>query len=172
MGEKEKQKPRWRNIVFVAMSLAIFAFGFPHLDELFEAYVSPGLGFVLSAAAMMLILVAFGLLFGPQQGSIPADDSKGKAHPVLQALVFLVAIAAAAGWSAGAYIETNALSQPNHATSAFTVAVHLKGVVRYMTPEQYRIDQIATWTFFGCVLVLLGTVLVARARRRRRDDGS
>jgi uncharacterized membrane protein len=163
---------RWQSIVFGFMFLAIFALGFSILDEMFKGYVSPGLAFVLTAAATMMIFVILGFLFGPRKASMPTDDNKDKTHPVLAVVLFPVAIVGAASWSALAYIETNALSQPDHAIGAFTVAVRLKGVMRYMTPEQHTIDQIASWTFFGCVLVPLGGFLVDRAWRRLRDDGS
>lgn len=172
MSGEGKQKTRWRNIALGVMSLAIIAFGFPLVDEMFEAHVSQGLAFVLTAATAMFVFVALGSFFGPQQTPRSSDDDKGKAYPILRALLFLVVIAAAASWSAMAYIETNALTQPDHATGAFTVAVHLKSVVRYMTPEQYRIDQIANWIFFGGGFVMFGTALVGRFWRRWRDDGS
>jgi len=172
MSKQEEQKPRWRSIAFGVVFFAIFALGFPFLDEMLKAYVSSGLAFVLTAAAAMVIFTVLAPLFGAQKRSTARDHNAGNSHRGMAALMILVAIAGAASWSALAYVETNALSQPDHATGVFTVAVHLKGVVRYMTPEQHSIDQIARWTFFGCVFVPLGTVLVAKAWRRLRDDAS
>lgn len=172
MSDQEEKQPRWRSVVFGVMFLAIFALGFPFLDKIFAAHVSPGLAFVLTAAAATVIFVVLGSLFWPQKGSAPPDDDRSDAHPGMTALVFLVAIAAAASWSALAYIETNALSQPDHPTGVFTVAVHLKGVVRYMTPEQHSIDQIASWTFFASVFVPLVTVFATKARQWLRGDGN
>ena len=171
MSDQEEKQPRWRSIVFGVMFLAMFALGFPFLDKIFAAHVSPGLAFVLTAAAAMVIFTVLGSWFWPQKGSTSPSDSGSKERPGLTALLSLVAIAAALSWSALAYIETNALSQPDHAMGVFTVAVHLKGVVRYMTPEQHTIDEIANWTFFGCVFIPFVTVLATKLRQRLRDDG-
>ena len=52
-------------------------------------------------------------------------------------------------WFPLASIETAALSQPDHAAGEFTQPMHLKGVVRYVTPEQQRRDNLAHMGFAG-----------------------
>ncbi len=121
----------------------------------------------------MVVFVVLSPLFGTSQQAPQRKDKKDKPYTELwRALLYLDTIAAATSWSALAYIETNALSQPDRATGAFTVAVPLKGVVRYMTPMQHTIDQIANWAFFGCVFVLFAMAFVDKARQLRRNNGS
>jgi Na+/melibiose symporter-like transporter len=170
MSGERKNVTRWRTIAFGVAIFVTFAFGFPFLSRMFEAHFSRGLAFVLTAAAMMFIFFIFASLFGLQRELAPLNDKNYSNSPALRILLSLDAIAAAASWGACAYIETKALSQPDHATGVFTVAVYLKSVVRYMTPEQHIIDQIATWTFFGCVFVLLVAGLAVKVRQRLRGD--
>lgn len=160
--------PRWRwtGIVFIPM----FLFGFPLLSGLFTTYVSPGLAFVLTAAIAMGLVFAWNALFGRREEPALRNGGEIKVHPALKALGLLWVLAGAGSWGTLAYIETNALSQPNHAQGAFTVAMHLKGVVRYMTPEQHTIDQIAKWTFIGCVLAGLVVGISISAWERFRDS--
>jgi hypothetical protein len=50
-------------------------------------------------------------------------------------------------------IEGRALSHPDHATALYTEPLHLKGVIRYVTPDQKRWDHLADMGFFGGWLV-------------------
>ena len=52
-------------------------------------------------------------------------------------------------------IEGRALSHPDHATALYTEPLHLKGVVRYVTPDQKYWDHLADMGFFGGLLVAL-----------------
>jgi hypothetical protein len=56
-------------------------------------------------------------------------------------------------WVDLAEIETRALWHPDHATAVYTVPLHIKGVVRYVTPDQKRWDQLGQVGFWGGWLV-------------------
>jgi hypothetical protein len=53
-------------------------------------------------------------------------------------------------------IEGKALDQLDHATAQYSRPMHLKGVVRYVTPDQEQEDALAHWGFLGGVLLILG----------------
>ena len=66
-------------------------------------------------------------------------------------------------------IEGAALTQPSQATSDFSRPLHIKGVIRYVTPDQERWDDIAYWSFFGGIaLALIAGAGMKRADRRQK----
>lgn len=78
----------------------------------------------------------------------------------LVAAFWLVAMIA---WFPAARIETAALSHPDHATVEYTEPLHIKGVVRYVSAYDKRIDHLCSIAFIGglAVSVCLFAALVA-----------
>jgi len=52
-------------------------------------------------------------------------------------------------WFPMSSIETKALSQPDHYAAPYIRPMHLKGVIRYVTPDQEKWDGLAHTGFFG-----------------------
>jgi len=77
----------------------------------------------------------------------------------MQKFLTIIVIAAACVWLVSAVslieIEDRALSHPDHATALYTEPLHLKGVVRYVTPNWTRWDHLANMGFFGGLLVIV-----------------
>ncbi len=70
-----------------------------------------------------------------------------------------------ASWFPLASIENGALSHPDHAVGQLTAPLQVKGVVRYVTPRDALIDQIAQVTFVGCVLTFIAIAVTLRRGR-------
>lgn len=66
-----------------------------------------------------------------------------------------------------AIIETEALRQPDHPTGPYTEAMHVKGVLRYVTPNQMLWDNIAQFCFIGGIGGFAVTMLICRAIERK-----
>jgi hypothetical protein len=79
---------------------------------------------------------------------------------LLKLLGLIAFVVAAASWVAIFDIETIALWNSDHSSGEFTERIHLKGVVRYVTPGQKRWDDIAQAGFIGGWL-LGGVVIIA-----------
>jgi hypothetical protein len=74
---------------------------------------------------------------------------------------------AMASWIPLAEVEDRALLHPDHATAAYTVPLHIKGVVRYVTPDQKWWDQIGQLGFWGGWLIAIsagGTLQLLKNR--------
>jgi hypothetical protein len=73
-------------------------------------------------------------------------------------------------WLPLASIETKALSQPDRYSSPYTQPMKLKGVVRYVTPNQEWWDRVAHIGFGGGWLVGVGAFAMAwREKRKARN---
>ena len=66
-----------------------------------------------------------------------------------------------------AYIETAALNQPDSPTERYTEPMHVKGVVRYVTPNQMLWDNVAHVGFIGGIGFFFVTVLIRKAIERK-----
>ena len=64
-------------------------------------------------------------------------------------------------------IESKVLLQPDHPTAQYSRPMHLKGVVRYVTPSQEMWDGLAFKGFAGAWLLLVGIVIVIRWLEKR-----
>jgi hypothetical protein len=73
-------------------------------------------------------------------------------------------------WSLGAWIETAALHQPSEPSGEYSVPMQVKGVVRYVTPDQQFYDTLAHVGFVGGIagVLLFG---LGSERLRRREKG-
>ena len=71
-----------------------------------------------------------------------------------------------ASWFLLDSVETRALSQPKHAIAPYTRPMRLKGVVRYVTPDQEKWDDLGEAGFLGSWLIGMGAVLAGRLLER------
>lgn len=106
--------------------------------------------------------------FSPENADRTASGPQKRILGLAMGAVWLIGMIS---WFPMAEIETAALKQPDHPTSEFSQPLHVKGVVRYVTPQQARIDEIAHWTFFGGIAALVGFALLNRyLKRNERSD--
>ncbi len=70
-------------------------------------------------------------------------------------------------WFVMFQIETAALRRPDHAIGQYTAPLHVKGVVRYVTPQEQLWDSVAQ-NVFGAnwLAAILFGVIVARGKGR------
>jgi hypothetical protein len=83
------------------------------------------------------------------------QKESGMTRKVLAALSGIAGLSAVAAGIVLFLMEAPLLSQPDHAVPPYTVAMHLKGVVRYVTPEQYLWNNVAYYLFFGGIAVAM-----------------
>jgi hypothetical protein len=107
----------------------------------------PGVRFLLGS----IPLPVFGwVLF--VQPLLALKMKMGLAGVVQMILLFVIIISWGIGmlsWLPMAEIETQALSQPHRPTGQFSQPMEVKGVVRYVTPTQRKVDDLAQWGFSG-----------------------
>jgi hypothetical protein len=169
--EFENPKPKtnwWVALAPVAGLLVFFISGDVLRAELPQ--ISIGLLFCLQTALAMAAFAVIAALVSPKQRLPMAELSGGNPSRFLGTITPFAAAIAATSWLALAYIETNGLSQPDHAVGIYTVPVHLKSVVRYLTPTQALIDRVAQWGFTGTILGMLAVTLLVRYFRKKRDQ--
>ena len=106
------------------------------------------------------------LPFGRAEHGATKEDGTREVPVILKGVFFVAIFVGMISWFPSAYIETNALSQPDHAIGQYTVPTDLKGVVRYMTPAQALIDKVAGWMFFGSLVPVLGYVAINRLLKK------
>jgi hypothetical protein len=172
---------RWRNfliaVVFLGLFFGLFAFGDPFLHSRFP-WMSLGLIFCLLAAlsSALFLLVAPAFAWTLARSDAPKVDEVPESPPTpigwLRSAGLIAAfIVFGVCWYVMAYIETNALSQPDHAIGIYSVRENLKGVVRYLTPGQALLDRAAFWmSLLGIGVIAipaLGTRLIWRFRANR-----
>jgi hypothetical protein len=75
-------------------------------------------------------------------------------------------------WLPLADIESRALSQPDHASARYTEPMHLKGVVRYVTPDQKLWDRLAHFTFTSGWIVGFASFGIALLLAKREKKNS
>jgi hypothetical protein len=171
-AENEETKPQtsWRFYVFAILNLIVFWSSWPLVSAEFPQF-SAGLQFCLAATLPMIFMIISAPIWqGFRRAGKNVPEQKPQRKWTATALVALFCtfwFANVLSWYANAYIETNALSQPDHAAGQYTVPSHLKGVVRYMTPAQAIIDNVAHWIFFGSIVPFLGFVVVDRLRKKK-----
>jgi hypothetical protein len=83
--------------------------------------------------------------------------------------VWAVAIAC---WFPLAHIEGQTLSQPDHPTAIYSRPMHLKGVTRYVTPDQERWDSLATVGFVGGIFGFAALAFALRRFDKRKQPTS
>ncbi|MGN6517375.1 MAG: hypothetical protein ACTHLR_16230 [Rhizomicrobium sp.] len=117
------------------------------------------------------------IFFGWMAGLVPTSSTQRKesvgVSEARTPLFFVIGAAWLVGmisWFPMAEIETDALKQPDRPTAEFTQPLHIKGVVRYVTPKQATIDEIAHWTFLGGWLVGVGGILLDRWSKRKKPN--
>jgi hypothetical protein len=174
-AEKEGKKPQasWRFLIFAILNLIVFCSSWPLVSAEFPQF-SAGLQFCLAAALSMILFGIFGrilMVSGRVERDIPEEHgTRNRLAALAKGFLFISFLASMISWFPGAYIETNALSQPDHAVGQYTVPAHLKGVVRYMTPAQAITDEVAHWIFLGGIVSVLGLVALDRVQKRKRRD--
>jgi hypothetical protein len=80
--------------------------------------------------------------------------------------LFAVAMIA---WVPSLFIETDALSHPNHPTAQMTAPLQIKGRTRYVTPTAALVYDVATVSFFASIVGFASLVLTLRGRDRRAN---
>jgi Na+/melibiose symporter-like transporter len=165
--EDQKAKTSWRGVLAPIASILAFFLSENVLRAMIPQ-ITQGLLFCLQTVTTMIVFAAVAMVAVPTPKADKdrqPDQAAGNTFGAIFAAAWLLG---AASWFAMAYIETNGLSQPDHSVGAYVVPVHLKSVVRYMTPTQALIDRIARWTFFGCIGGGMAMALAARYLRRRQ----
>jgi hypothetical protein len=78
----------------------------------------------------------------------------------------LIVLLCFASWGVGFWLEWQILSQPDRPTEQFTRPIHLKGVVRYATPNQEYWNALALYGFLGswAVGIYLGVSQMRRTK--------
>jgi hypothetical protein len=126
-----------------------------------DSFIWPKWGPTAAALAGFVLLALFGWI-GQRLGIFSTggkDREEGnKRIGVMTWPMGAAWLVAIISWFPMAEIETAALKQPDHPTSEYSRPMHVKGVIRFVTPEQARTDEIANWTFFGGIAVFLGLV--------------
>jgi Na+/melibiose symporter-like transporter len=168
MGDEpkdQKAKTSWRVVLAPVASMFAFFLSENVLRTMIPQ-ITQGLLFCLQMAVAMVVFAAVAAVAFPARKADTdrqRDQFAGGFFWPIAAVAWPLGIAS---WFALAYIETNALSQPDHSVGAYVVPVHLKSVVRYMTPTQVLIDRIASWIFFGCTAGVVAIILVRRYLQR------
>jgi hypothetical protein len=67
-------------------------------------------------------------------------------------------------------IEGAALRQPSTPSGAYSVPMHVKGVIRYVTPNQKFYDGVAQITFAGGIVIFMIAGTAAERLRRRNSN--
>jgi hypothetical protein len=140
-------------------------------EGVLSSIILPKWGPTVGFLAGLIPLFFFGWLAGllkpkSTQSEEPPDNAK-----YVTALNIIFGIAWVVGmvsWFPGAEIEAAALKQPNHPTAEYTEPMHLKGVVRYVTPTQAEISEITRWTFLGGCLVGFGAGLLGNRLKKKK----
>lgn len=172
--QSRRGPPRWQVIVtFVAVLIDMF-WGGTVLRNWFP-WMSPGLVFCLqtaSAFAIFILINSIASFVTDRSGGTAGEEPRGQLLGAVSGLIFLACWCVfIASWFVLAYVETNALSQPDHLSGVYTVARHLKSVVRYLTPEQAMLDDIAHWSLIGSWVTGATVIIVRILIRRRRRSG-
>ena len=68
------------------------------------------------------------------------------------------------------YIETKALSQPAAPIGDFSNPMKLKGVIRYVTPKQERLDNIAHIGLLGGITIFMVAAFFLRKNRSKNSN--
>jgi hypothetical protein len=169
LNKEKKNRASWRFYIFAVLNLIVFLTSWPLLSAKFPQF-SAGLQFCLAVAlSMIFFIVSAPIVLGFQRAEQDVSEQKPerKWTAIAKVFLFLSFFAGMISWYPVAYIETNALSQPDHAIGQYTVPAHLKGVVRYMTPAQAMIDKVAGWMFFGSLVPVLGFVAINRFLKKK-----
>jgi hypothetical protein len=89
----------------------------------------------------------------------------------MRKLSIIAASVAVASWSAGAFLQVQILSQPDHPTEQYTRLSHFRGAIHYTTPIQEMETILSMVGFFGAIIAFLIVVfsqLAAEIERRKR----
>ncbi len=149
--------------------------GFLGSEVVVQSILWPRFGPTVSVLAGLVPFVIFGAVINR------IDDRNLKPEPLghfrgrtaLKAVVFVFWAIGMASWFPMAEIESSALSQPDRPTAQFIQPLHLKGVVRYVTPRQALIDEwshrmfVASW-LIGGVAAITYFALEKRQRSKAR----
>ena len=88
-------------------------------------------------------------------------------HKALRTIAYAVWGTAIVSWFPMAYIETAALQQPDHPVGEYSEPMHVKGVVRYVTPSQKLWDDVAQVGFFGGIASFFVAALIRKAMEKK-----
>ncbi|HEY1961055.1 MAG TPA: hypothetical protein VGG69_01450 [Rhizomicrobium sp.] len=155
--------------------LLLCGVGFLASEMVLQSTLWPRWGPTVAVLAGLVPLAIFAWIakrLNPEskENDLAATDRPGRSKTAKLVLGSLMAVAWITGmvsWFPGAEMERAALSQPDHPTAQFTQPMNLKGVTRYVTPQQYRIAELAKWSFLGSWAVCLSSILLYRWLERR-----
>jgi hypothetical protein len=89
----------------------------------------------------------------------------------MRKLSIIAASVALASWSAGAFLQVQILSQPDHPTEQYTRLSHFQGAIHYTTPIQELGTILSVVVFFGAAIAFMIVVFshgLAEIERRQR----
>jgi hypothetical protein len=170
-NEEKKPQVSWRFYVFAVLNMIVFWSSWPLVSAAFPQF-SAGLQFCLVGILPMIFLFVSApifLPFGRAEPGATKEDCTREVPAIVKRVVIVAILLSMISWFPSAYIETNALSQPDHAVGQYTVPTNLKGVVRYMTPTQAMIDEVAHWIFWGGAVPVGIFVILRFINKKRRD---
>ena len=156
-------------LLFLSPTVAAFYLSaYPLRAVLSDA--SPGLlvcaQIVIAVAVFILVLriVAAVMHIHPEPAeTLSSRPASLRIASQVMALSFVIS------FFAGTYMNANVISQPDHKSGEYTVPERLRdGRVRYMTPSQSLITEIATFTLFGSVVMLLALGYVQQRRTKKQ----
>ncbi len=146
-------------------ALILCGIAFLASEVMLQTIIWPRWGPTAAVLAGFVPLAIFGWIMKSikRDSTLVDEPQKQNSRGAILKPIFVVAwLVAMISWFPMAEIETAVLKQPDHPTAQFTQPMHLKGVIRYVTPNQASIDNLAHWGFIGGWLIGVSSFLIYR----------